>query len=91
MDGKQITRSICQVVHQARYEYIGIGEKFSNRQWFIEPLKDGKIHFSDFYTSRIANALCITVSGPTRNDIGEIVGILMLDMRIEELIKSDEA
>jgi citrate (Re)-synthase len=90
MNGKQITRSICQVVDQAKYEHIGIGEKFSNRQWFIEPLKDGKIHVSDFYTSRITNALCITVSGPIRNGIGEIVGILGLDMRIEELIKSDE-
>ncbi|MCK5492189.1 MAG: PDC sensor domain-containing protein, partial [Candidatus Omnitrophica bacterium] len=74
---------------EAKYDHVGVGEKYANRQWFIEPLKDGKIHVSDFYTSRITNALCITVSGPIRNNLGEIKGILGFDLRIEELMRSD--
>ena len=87
--GTQITDSICQVVDEAKYDHVGVGEKYANRQWFIDPQKDGKIHVSDFYTSRITNALCITVSGPIRNDLGEIKGILGFDLRIEELMRSD--
>lgn len=89
MEGVQITRSICQIVDQAKYDHVGVGQRYADRQWFIDPLKDGKIHVSDFYTSRITNALCITVSGPIRNDAGEVHGILGFDLRIEELMKSD--
>jgi hypothetical protein len=63
---------------------------FSDRTWFIEPIKDGEIHVSEFYTSRITGALCITVSGPIRNDEDEIVGILGIDLRFEDLAKMEQ-
>ena len=53
-----------------------MGEDLSDRPWFIEPMKDGKVHVTDFYTSRYTGALCITVSAPIRNEVEEIVGIL---------------
>ncbi|MEA3386318.1 MAG: PDC sensor domain-containing protein, partial [Thermodesulfobacteriota bacterium] len=57
---------------------------------FIEPIKDGDIHVSEFYTSRITGALCITVSGPIRNYEDEIVGILGIDLRFEDLAKMEQ-
>jgi hypothetical protein len=90
MHGTKITRNICQAVDQAKYERVGMGETYSNRSWFIEPLRDGKIHVTDLYSSKITGALCITVSGPIRNVVGEIRGILGLDIRFEDLTKSEE-
>jgi len=90
MRGTKITRNICQTVDQAKYESVGAGENYSNRSWFIEPVKDGKIHVTDLYSSKITGALCITVSGTIRNQIGEIIGILGLDIRFEDLTRSEE-
>ena len=90
MRGTKITRNICQPVDQSKYEHAGVGENYSNRSWFIEPLKDGKIHVTDLYSSKITGALCITVSGTIRNDTGEIIGILGLDIRFEDLTRSEE-
>ena len=90
MHGTKITRNICQAVDQAKYEHVGLGENYSNRPWFIEPLKDGKIHVTDLYSSKITGALCITVSGLIRNEAGEIKGILGLDIRFEDLTRSEE-
>jgi isopropylmalate/homocitrate/citramalate synthase len=87
--GTKITRNICQAVDQSKYENVGVGENYSNRSWFIEPLKDGKIHVTDLYSSKITGALCITVSGAIRNETGEIRGILDLDIRFEDLTKSE--
>ncbi len=88
--GIKITRTIVQPVDQAKYENIPPGENYSNRPWFIEPLKDGKIHVTNPYSSKHTGVLCITVSGPIRNEVGEIQGILGLDIRFEELTKSEE-
>ncbi len=88
--GIKITRTIVQPVDQAKYENIPPGENYSNRPWFIEPLKDGKIHVTDPYSSKHTGVLCITVSGPIRNEVGEIQGILGLDIRFEDLTKSEE-
>jgi isopropylmalate/homocitrate/citramalate synthase len=88
--GVKITRTICQPVDQAKFAHVGIGEEYSDRPWFIEPLKDGKIHVTDLYSSKHTGALCITLSGPIRNETGEIKGILGLDIRFEDLTKSEE-
>jgi isopropylmalate/homocitrate/citramalate synthase len=88
--GRKITRNICQAVDQSKYEHVGVGENYADRSWFIEPLKDGKIHVTDLYSSKITGALCITVAGPIRDDTGEIRGILGLDIRFEDLTKSEE-
>ncbi len=88
--GIKITRTICQPVDQAKFAHVGTGEDYSDRPWFIEPLKDGKIHVTDLYSSKHTGALCITLSGPIRNETGEIRGILGMDIRFEDLTKSEE-
>ncbi|MBI4619229.1 MAG: histone-lysine N-methyltransferase [Desulfobacterales bacterium] len=90
MEGKKITRNITQVVDRAKYECFGLDEDFSNREWFIGPLKDGKIHVTDLYKSTITGVLCLTVSAPIRDEEENIVGVFGIDIRFEELTKVED-
>ena len=87
LEGKQLTHNITQIVDRAKYKTFDIDQNFSDREWFIEPLKDGKPHVTIFYISKITEQLCITASAPIRALSEEIVGILGLDIRFEELVK----
>ncbi len=89
-EGRKITRNITHIVHRAKYETMGLGEDFSNRDWFIEPMKTGKVYVSDFYTSRFTGALCITVSVPIRDENDEIQGVLGMDIRFEDMAKMEQ-
>jgi len=53
-------------------------------------MKTGKISVTSLYSSRITGALCVTVSGPMRDEVGDIVGVLGLDIRFEDLTKAEE-
>ena len=88
-NGYKTTKNITHIIDRAKFDSHYIGDSFADRVWFVEPMKDGKIHTTDFYTSRYTNALCITVSGPIRDDEDEIVGVLGLDMRFEDLAKME--
>ncbi len=88
-EGIKITRNITQVVDKAKYHKIGLNEDFSDRDWFIKPMSDGKIHATNLYSSRITGALCVTVSGPIRDEMGDIIGVLGLDIRFEDLTKAE--
>ena len=89
-EGVKVTRNITQVVDKAKYAKIDWHEDFSDREWFINPLKTGKVSVTSLYTSRITGALCVTVSGPIRDDMGDILGILGLDIRFEDLTRAEE-
>ena len=91
LDGIMITgRNIVHPEDRAKYQSVSSGDNFSDRPWFIGPLKDGKAHVTDFYISRYTGALCITVSAPIRDESEEIVGIMGVDIRFEELVKLEE-
>ncbi|OPY64601.1 MAG: 2-isopropylmalate synthase [Syntrophorhabdaceae bacterium PtaU1.Bin034] len=89
-EGVKITRNITQIVDRAKYAKIDLHEDFSDRDWFIQPMKTGKVSVTNLYTSRITGALCITVSGPIQDDLGEIQAILGLDIRFEDLTRAEE-
>lgn len=88
-EGVKITRNITQVVDKAKYQKIGLNDDFSDRDWFIKPMADGRIHATDLYSSRITGALCVTVSGPIRDEMGDLVGVLGLDIRFEDLARAE--
>lgn len=90
LEGRKITRNITHIVDRAKYETMKLDEDLSNRPWFIEPIKSGKVYVSDFYTSRFTGALCITVSIPVRNESDEIQGVLGMDIRFEALAKMEQ-
>ncbi len=87
LDGMKVTRNITQRAEAAKYRDFG-AESFADREWFTEPLRDGKTHVTGFYTSRLTGALCITVSDVIENDPDEIVGVLGIDIKFEDLIRS---
>ncbi len=85
--GKKITMNITQLEDKEEFEKKGLNSDFSNREWFIAPMKNGKIYVSKLYTSKITEKLCITVSAPIVNKKDEIVGIFGIDMKFEDLAK----
>jgi citrate (Re)-synthase len=88
-DGKKVTKNLTQIVDRATYEHFGLDLDFSDRSWFINPMKDGKTFVTDFYTSKITSALAITVSTPIRNHEDDIIGVLGIDVRFEDLVKAE--
>ena len=88
--GRKITRNITHIVDKSKYEGAMVGEELSDRPWFIEPMKDGKVYVTDVYSSRYTGALCITVSAPIRDTTEEIAGILGIDIRFEDLAKMEQ-
>ena len=89
-EGKKTTRNITHIADRAKYEKAEVGEDLSDRDWFVNPIKDGKPHITDFYKSIYTGALCITVSAPICDESDEIIGVLGLDIRFEELAKLEE-
>jgi len=88
-EGKKTTRNITQIQYKAQFEHSGLGDNFSDRPWFISPMKDGKSFVSDFYTSKITGALCITVSAPISSEAGDIIGVFGVDIRFEDLVRAE--
>ena len=89
-EGIKTTKNITQAVDKAKYHKIGMHEDFSDRDWFINPMKTGKVNVTSIYSSRITGALCVTVSGPIRDEYGDINGVLGFDIRFEDLTKAEE-
>ncbi|HYA03569.1 MAG TPA: histone-lysine N-methyltransferase [Syntrophobacteria bacterium] len=88
--GIKTTRNITHIADRAKYEMANVGEDLSDRDWFVNPIRDGMVHITDFYKSIYTGALCITVSAPIRDAADEIVGVLGVDIRFEELAKLEE-
>ncbi len=89
LQGRMLTRNISQVIDRAKYEKFDMGQDFSNRPWFIEPIKSGKTLVTDFYKSLVTDILCVTISTPVRNDIGEFTGVFGVDLKFEDVVKID--
>lgn len=89
-EGAKITKNITQAIDRAKYYKIGLNEDFSDRDWFINPMKTGEISVNNLYSSKITGALCVTVSGPIRDEFGDILGVLGLDIKFEDLTKAEE-
>ncbi len=89
LEGRKVTHNITQVADRKRFETLEKHVNFSDRDWFIRPLKDGKVYTTDFYTSKITGRLCITASSPVWSKKGEIVGVVGLDFRFEDLAKME--
>lgn len=90
MNGRKITRNITNIADRAKYENYGVGTDQSDREWFIVPLRTGKVHVTNFYISRMTGALCFTVSAPIIDDNDEMVGIFGVDIKFEDWVKRVE-
>jgi citrate (Re)-synthase len=89
-NGEKITINITQPEDRDKYgKYITRDMNFSNRDWFINPLKNGEMFASDFFTSKITGELTMTVSAPIVDDNHDIKGIVGLDLRFQEIAALD--
>jgi len=89
MRGKKITENITQPRYREQFGRFGLHEDFSDRDWFVGALgSHGMVYITDFYTSRITGALCITVSALILDESGKGAGVLGMDLRFEDLARS---
>jgi isopropylmalate/homocitrate/citramalate synthase len=90
MNGRKITKNITNIADRAKYENYGVGTDQSDREWFINPLRTGKVYVSDFFISKMTGILCFTVSAPLVNDQDEMIGIFGVDIQFEDWVKRAE-
>ncbi len=87
-EGRKITANIVRPFDQEKYDaYFTEGYDFSNRSWHKRPMRTGKTHVSDFYTSLMDGTLCLTVSAPVRGMDGAIAGVFGIDILFEDIAK----
>jgi isopropylmalate/homocitrate/citramalate synthase len=91
LEGNQITRNITQLYEMDKYSINWIRGNLADRDWFINPIKTGKIYVSNLFNSKITNDLCLTVSHPIWNDKDEMIAIIGLDIKFETLLKIEES
>ncbi|HON37609.1 MAG: triose-phosphate isomerase [Desulfomonilia bacterium] len=88
MNGIKITQNITQPEYRSQFRHMmHEHEDCSDREWFIKTIEEGKLYVSGVCTSRITRALIITVSAPITDDNDEMVGVLGLDIRFEDVVK----
>jgi len=85
--GKKTTRNITQKkdieLYKEKLQEFG---DFSDRPWFKTVMSQKEIYFSDLYTSKVTGLLCITVSAPIFDEKKDILGILGIDIKFDDLI-----
>jgi isopropylmalate/homocitrate/citramalate synthase len=88
MRGVKITRNITQPIYRSHFMHkMKEHEDCSDREWFRRTVQDGKLHVSGIISSRITSALIITVSAPVVDENDDMVGVLGLDIRFEDVVK----
>ncbi|MDR2695404.1 MAG: PDC sensor domain-containing protein, partial [Deltaproteobacteria bacterium] len=79
--------AISNEAYRENYNRLPLGYDFSNREWFINPMRDGGLYLSGIYQSQMTGKLVLTVSTAIPGDNGGIAGILGADIELEELLR----
>ena len=83
--------AITDPAYREKYEALPIGFDFSQREWFKMPMQTGDMHIMDVYQSQFTGKLVITVSCPVTDDDDNIVGVIGVDIQLEQLLKRSQA
>lgn len=83
--------AITDPTYREIYEALPLGYDFSQREWFQMPMKSGELHIMDVYQSHFTGKLIITVSCAVTDAKDNIVGVLGVDIQIEQLLKKSRA
>ena len=89
--GRLLGSNIIDPAYQDRYDALPLGYDFSTREWFVQPMRTGKLHVTDIYQSHFTDKLILSVSHPVLDGNDDIVGILTVDIQLEELLKRADA
>ena len=76
---------------QKGYKAFPIGLDYSNREWFLQPMRTGKLHITNVHQSQVTGQLIITVSTVITDANDEIIGVLGADIQLEEIIRRAES
>lgn len=76
---------------QKGYKAFPIGFDYSNREWFLQPMRTGKLHITNVHQSQVTGQLIITVSTVITDANDEIIGVLGADIQLEEIIRRTES
>ncbi|MEG6593173.1 cache domain-containing protein [Desulfovibrio sp. 1188_IL3213] len=79
--------AITDPTYKETYDALPIGYDFSGREWFKKPMQSGDLHIMDVYQSHFTNKLIITVSCAVTDEKDNIVGVIGVDIQLEELLK----
>jgi isopropylmalate/homocitrate/citramalate synthase len=85
-EGRRISQVHAQRGEKARFRPL-LHEDFSQHDWFKKVLETGEVYFSDLYVSRFTNLLILTSAFPIRNKQNEIVAVIDIDFKFDELVK----
>jgi isopropylmalate/homocitrate/citramalate synthase len=86
--GRKITNFVSRPEDREAFSRFA-ETSFADREWFLEPLRNGKSHVTGLYTSKLTKQLCITVSDVIQNEKGDVLGVLDIDLRFEDLVKAE--
>ncbi|MFW6265055.1 MAG: cache domain-containing protein [Bacillota bacterium] len=89
-DGKMVSEYYCQPEDKEKYETRFKEDNFADRTWFKRAMESGEVTVSNFFISRIVEELCITVSKPIKDESGDIIGVLGIDINFDNLINLSE-
>ncbi len=73
------------------YKAFPLGFDYSNREWFLQPMRTGKLHIMNVHQSQVTGQLIITVSTVITDANDEITGVLGADIQLEEIIRRAES
>ena len=83
--------AITDPAYREKYEALPIGYDFSQREWFKVPMQTGDMHVMDVCQSQFTGKLIITVSCAVTDEKDRIVGVLGVDIQLEQLLKHANA
>ncbi len=87
--GNKITKNIAQKDYIKHYQKkLKEYGNFSDRAWFKGALRHKKVYFSDPYPSKVIDLLCVTVSAPILTKRGKVLGVLGIDIKFDDLVKT---
>ncbi len=86
-EGKLLCSASIDPAFENIYATQPKGYDLSQREWFKEPVKLGKLHMMDVYQSSFTGKLVITVSCAVTDEKDAICGVLGADIQLEELLK----
>lgn len=86
-EGKLLASAITDPLYREKYSQLPPGYDFSNREWFIMPMRDGKVHVTDIHKSAFTDKLIFSVSAPITDGNDNITGVLGADIQLEQLLK----
>ncbi len=58
VNGYLLTWNVSDIGDLSKYQQVDPGTKLSDREWFILPVKTGKLHIPDFDKSHVTGKLC---------------------------------